>query len=121
LLIQITKTLKLAQTEVQSDVSLDTLSDLEFIYSSTLSTLDPYLKTQIQKRGVTCIQNLYTGFDTEYELRNPLKFLNKLVSVQVAIQTRTLIKIPLYNLQNISYIHPLTSEITPWYKPRNVS
>jgi hypothetical protein len=43
--------------------------------------------------------------------------LNKLVSVQLAVQTRTLIKVPLYSLQDIGYIHPLTSEISTFHKP----
>lgn len=62
---------------------------------------------QVQKRGVTVIQNTYTGFDTEYELQDPKKNLNKLLSVQIATRCRTLIKIPLYKTHDISYIHPL--------------
>jgi hypothetical protein len=101
------------------DEGLDELTDLENLSVSLLSYLDPYLKIQVQKRGITIIQNSYTGFDTEYELKNHRKFLNKLISVQIAVQTRTLIKIPLYNTFDISYAHPLTSEITSLFKPRN--
>ena len=79
--------------------------------------LDPYLRMQIQKRGVTVIQNTYTGFDTEYELLDEKKYLNKLLSVQIAVQSRTIIKIPLYNYYDIAFVHPLTSEITSFYKP----
>jgi hypothetical protein len=101
------------------DEGLDELCDLENLRLTLQSYLDPYLKLQVQKRGISIIQNTYTGFDTEYELKNPRKFLNKLLSVQTALQTRTLIKIPLYNTFNISYAHPLTSEITTFFKPKN--
>jgi len=95
----------------------DLLIDLVTLKSNLQGRLDPYLRFQIQKRGVTIIQNIYNGFDTEFELRDYRKNLNKLVSTQLAVQTRTLIKIPLYNSFDISYIHPITSEISSFYKP----
>lgn len=67
---------------------------------------------------MSIIQNISTGFDTEYENEYPKKFLNKLLSVQLAIQTRTLIKVPLYTIIDISYIQPLTSEITSFYNQK---
>lgn len=71
---------------------------------------------QIQKRGVTVIENTYSAFDTEYELLNARKNLNKLLSVQTAVQARTLVKVPLYKEYDISYVHPLTSEMSSIYK-----
>lgn len=40
---------------------------------------------------------LAIGFDTEYELKDQhqQKFINELVSVQLAVQTITLVKVPL--------------------------
>jgi hypothetical protein len=70
--------------------------------------LDPFLRFQL-KSGITIIQNSYSGFDTEYELEDPQRFLNKLVSVQLAVQGRTLVKVPMYTVQDIIYI-PLTNE-----------
>jgi len=66
---------------------------------------------------VTVIQNIYTGFDTEYELSDYSKSINKLISTQMAVQTRTMIKLPLYKPFDISFVHPLTSEISNFYKP----
>ena len=97
---------------------LDQLSDLEHQNTKLISSIDPYLRIQIQKRGISIIQNTYTGFDTEYTLANEKKFLNRLLSVQYAVQSRTIIKVPLYNLYDIAYVHPLTSDITPYYKPK---
>ena len=68
-------------------------------------------KTKIKKKNKTktkiSIQVLIRSIDWGSK-----KFLNKLLSVQLAIQTITLIKVPLYTITDISYIHPLTSEIT---------
>jgi hypothetical protein len=81
-----------------------------------LSRLDQYLKISIQKRGITIIENTYSAFDTEYELSDARKNLNTLLSVQTAVQTRTLVKVPLYTDYDISYVHPLTSEVSSIYK-----
>ena len=97
--------------------SLEMIGDLDNLKVDLTSRLDPYLKMQLQRRGVTIIENTYTGFDTEYELLNEHKCLNTLISMQFAVQSRTLIKIPLYKTLDISYVHPLTSEITSFYKP----
>jgi hypothetical protein len=80
--------------------------------------LDPFIRLQVQKRGITIFQNIYTGFDTEYELEDYNKSLNKLISTQLAVQARTIIKVPLYKPLDISYVHPLTSEISSFYPPK---
>lgn len=118
LLILIEKELRLARTDQLDDKGLDLLADLECLNYSLSETLDPFLKVQIRKRGVSIIQNIYTGFDTEYEIIDEGKNLNKLISIQIALQTRTLVKVPLNSIQDISYVHPLTSEITNFYKPK---
>ena len=86
--------------------------ELQEMRQTIINRLDSYLKFQIQRRSITILQNTYTGFDTEFELENEKKHLNKLLSIQLANQTRTLIKIPLYSILDLSYIHPLTSEIS---------
>lgn len=117
LLLTIHRELKMVRSEFMDDKALDLLCDLESVTKHLTSFLDPYIRIQLQKRGITVFQNLYTGFDTEYELNDARNFLNKLVSVQVAVQTRILIKIPLNTTQDISYVHPLTSEITNLFQP----
>jgi len=49
------------------------------------------------------IPNTYIGFDSEYEMVNTHKFKNKLISLQTAVQRRTMVKIPLYHPCYISY------------------
>lgn len=118
LIYLITKSLKLSREVVFDDAGLDILSDLENLRDSLIAVLDPYLRVQMQKKGITITQNAYVGFDTEYDLIDQQKCLNKLVSVQLAVQTRTYIKLPRYKTYDISYAHPLTSEITPYFKPK---
>jgi len=105
---------------VFDDEGLDKVSDLEHCRDTLLSTLDPFIRIQLQKRGISIIENTYTGLDTEYILKDSQKNLNELLSIQTAVRARYLIKIPLYNTYDISYVHPLTSEITTYYKPNPI-
>jgi hypothetical protein len=83
---------------------LEGLDDLVHLRLQLLSMLDPFLKFKIN-RGVSIFKT-YTGFDTEYDLEDQKKFRNKLLSDQTAIQSQTLIKIPVYSPYCISYGHP---------------
>jgi hypothetical protein len=87
--------------------------DLENNRERLYTRLDQYLKLQIQKRGISIIHNTYTGFDTEYEFKAKLK--NKLISVQTAVQRRSIVKIPIKQPFDLSYVNPLTSEISQTY------
>lgn len=91
---------------------LDLVADLDFLRDRLFTRLEQYLKQQIQKRGISIMENSYVGFDTEFELLNERKNLNRLVSVQTAIQRRTVIKLPVNEPLDISFVHPVTSEIS---------
>lgn len=78
--------------------------------------MDPYLRQHIQKRGMSVHFNTYTGFDMEYQNEGLNPYETKLLSVQTATQHRTVIKLPLYLEMDISYIHPLSSEISEVFK-----
>jgi hypothetical protein len=104
-----------------NESDLDDVSDLCVLRDRLISDLDPFIRIQIQKRGITVISNTYTGFDTEYKLLDMKSNRNVLISVQSAVQNRILIKLPLYSTHDISYVHPLTSEITRYFKPKIVN
>jgi hypothetical protein len=108
------------KTEITNSLISDQRTELKRLRNDLVSRLDPYLRMQVQKRGITIIQNTYTGFDTEYELIDYNKSLNKLISIQLAMKTRTMVKIPLYSCKDISFVHALTSEITTYFKPKIV-
>lgn len=94
----------------------DDISLLSTLKGDVFSRLDQYIKVQLQKRGITIIENTYAAFDTEFELEDSKKHLNTLLSVQTAVQARTLVKVPLYREYDISYVHPLTSEMSSIFK-----
>lgn len=116
-LFLITKNLKVLKPITFDCLNNDLIFDLEAMYGRVLASLDPFLRIQLQKRGITIIQQTYTSFDTEYV--NKTTLTNELISVQSATATRTLVKVPLYRKYDISYTHPLTSEITTYFKPKN--
>lgn len=64
------------------------------------------------------MENSYTSFDSEYECVDFGKNENRLLSMQTAVQRRTVIKIPLVEPFDISYVNPLSSVITSTYKNR---
>jgi hypothetical protein len=56
-----------------------------------LNRLDPSIKHHLRKAGISMIQNVYSGFDTEFKIEEIC--LNTLISTQLAISTKTFIKI----------------------------
>jgi len=95
----------------------DELEEIDYILSDLKSRMDPFIRFKMQKRGISIVQNIYSGFDTEFELISYEKSQNKLISLQLALTTKTYLKIPLNSVQNLSYVHPLTSEITENFRP----
>jgi len=60
--------------------------------SELYNGLDSSLIREFRYRGVIITENVYTGFDTEYYQISVNK--NKLLSVQLAISTKTLLRLP---------------------------
>jgi hypothetical protein len=104
------------------------LPDKDFDYLILLSEIydkvDPSIKYHLTRKGVTVVQNIYTGFDTEYFLvEDDIRMTkrNKLISVQLSVNTRSYLKIPLNTDYVVGSINTLTSEafITPRSKDFN--
>jgi hypothetical protein len=73
--------------DVMTDKDCDLYNVLVNLKKDLFSRLDPFVRCQLQKRGIYIIQNVYVGFDTEYELSDYCKYQNQLVSTQLAIQS----------------------------------
>src|SRR5690242_20379261 len=73
------------------------------------SKIDPSIRVKLQKKGLSLIQNIYSGYDTEYVNKDSLN--NKLLSVQLAVNTQTLMKIPLSSPYNISKVNTLSGTV----------
>jgi hypothetical protein len=92
------------ENDFESDSDL--LADFKTLSKDIFSKIDPSLRVKLQKRGISVIQNIYTGFDTEYKNKD-VKF-NELISVQLAVNTKTLLKIPKYSEYELSNLNTLT-------------
>lgn len=88
----------------------DLLADYEVISRSIYYRISSLIRSKIQKRGISIVHNTYTGFDTEYYLKDESKNLNELLSIQIAVNKRYIIKIPHVNdpYNSKDYINPLT-------------
>lgn len=71
----------------------DVLSDYKYLLNKLYSKLDPSIRLKLSRPGLGIIQNIYTGFDTEYQNKDSKH--NELISVQIAANTRTHLKIPM--------------------------
>jgi hypothetical protein len=85
------------ELELELDLELESLrnilSDYTELSRSMLSKLDPSIRRLLLKRGISITHNIYTGFDTEYV--NIDSNYNKLLSVQLAVTSKTLLKLPI--------------------------
>jgi hypothetical protein len=63
---------------------------------------------KLENRGITIYKNIYTGYDTEYQQLDYNK--NKLLSVQLAVSSKILIKIPIKEYYAINKVNTLSNE-----------
>jgi hypothetical protein len=71
----------------------DRCRDIAALMKEILNKLDPSIRVYLKKSGISILLNTYTGYDTEYQ--NVDSRTNKLLSVQLAVSSRILVKIPL--------------------------
>lgn len=95
--------------EQGSEMESDLMIDFEVLIKNIFTRIDPSIRIKLQKRGLSVIQNIYTGFDTEY--KNKDVTFNELISVQLAVNTKTLLKVPKYTEYELSTLDTLTGEV----------
>ena len=86
-------------------------NDIQTLEKDLSGSLDNSIRVKLRKRGISFSQNIYCGFDTEYKNIDPLH--NKLLSAQLAVNTQTILKIPLSEEYNFGIVNSQTGEITP--------
>ena len=86
------KTLHTLEPKLEEVGEVDSILDFIATERALHKRLDPAIKQLLLKRGITLIQNIYTGFDTEY--KSTEIGVNQLLSCQMAITTKTYVKIP---------------------------
>jgi hypothetical protein len=73
-------------------VDIDLLLDFKNISKLLSSKLEPSIREKFSRKGISFINNIYTGLDTEYAPIN--NTTNKLLSVQMALTTSLQLKLP---------------------------
>jgi len=86
----------------------DLMADFKVLSQSIFDKIDPSVRVKLQKRGISIIQNIYTGFDTEY--KNINSRYNDLISVQLAVNTKTLLRLPKYSEYVLSSLDTLSGK-----------
>lgn len=94
--------------EQNLELDSDLMADFKVLSQSIFSKIDPSVRVKLQKRGISVIQNIYTGFDTEY--KNINSKYNDLISVQLTVNTKTLLKLPKYSEYVLSSLDTLSSK-----------
>jgi len=93
--IQVSRVMRLA-TRMDKDQSLlknsEGYNNLKVLGAVLFNKLDPSLRDKLMKRGVSMSLNTNVGFDTEYIQEGSIT--NTLVSAQLAVNSRVLLKIP---------------------------
>lgn len=93
-------------------VENDTLADIENLSRIIYGKLDPSLRVKLQKRGLVIKEQIYAGFDSEYYPETPKT--NKLLSVQLAVNTRIILKIPKQDKYELIHMNALSGEEYRW-------
>lgn len=70
----------------------DLIADLELLERELYGRLDPSVRLHLQKKGMSIKQNTYIGYDSEFT--NKTMELNNLISIQLAVTTKTYVQIP---------------------------
>jgi len=111
----------------------DFLSDYKCLVEDVYRKIDPSIKDHLGKKGLSVVQNIYTGFDTEYYMfEDPIALSRKniLLSAQLSVNTKTYLKIPkrvkyvaggLNSLTNDAFITPRSSSFNYRLFERNVN
>lgn len=71
----------------------DKMLDFSVNLKDVFNKIDPSIRVHLRKSGVSFMLNTYTGFDTEYQ--NIDSKYNELLSVQLAVSSRIIVKLPL--------------------------
>lgn len=89
----------------------DLFVDLNNFKSNLLNSINPMIKHHFRKGGITVTINTVVGYDSEYVLLNESKNLNRMLSAQLVLNNRMIIKMPVYEQFKMGSLHSLTSEI----------
>ena len=99
--------------------NVDKFTDLKSLGRELFGRLDPSIRHHLQKRGVSLKENIYIGFDTEFN-KSEVENENVLISAQLAVSTKTYLLIPLNPSYQISALDENTNKLTKLKKSSTV-
>ena len=70
----------------------NTLIDFKVLCKELFHSLEPSIRSKLTRKGMSIIQNIYTGFDTEYCKKDSM--FNELLSVQLSTCCKSIIVLP---------------------------
>lgn len=79
--------------DLSSDAYQDLSTEVKTFEKELTGSLDSTIRLKLRKQGISITQNIYCGFDTEYQ--NIDTFKNKLLSAQLSLSTQTILKLSL--------------------------
>lgn len=104
---------KLKNDSLKDDSYTDKCREIAILTKEIYNKIDPSIRIHLKKSGVSFMLNTYTGYDTEYQ--NIDSMTNKLLSVQLAVSSRILLKLPLpdlvYKLTKVDSLKGVVYEI----------
>jgi hypothetical protein len=83
-------------------------NSLKNLSATLFNKLDPSLRDKLMKRGVSMLLNTNAGFDTEYIQIDSIR--NEMVSAQLAVNSRVLLKLPFNVPYEFSVLDSLSSK-----------
>ena len=89
-----------SKIQYAGELTLYNLNNLNNLEGNLFSRLDSSIRYHLVKTGISITNNCYIGLDTEF--KNESKFKNTLVSTQLTIASRSLVKIPKFPRYTIS-------------------
>lgn len=91
------------------DGESDLRVDYDILSMKVYNLLDPAIRVKLHKKGMSISQNVYTGLDTEY--KNVSELENKLISVQLAINSKSYLRIPRLTPFKFASVNTLSGKI----------
>jgi hypothetical protein len=88
---------------------LELIGDLKTKERELFERLDPSIRHYLVKRGISLKENTYIGYDTEFTKNTSEE--NSLVSVQLAVCTKTYVQIPKLKMYQISILDEKTNRV----------
>lgn len=80
----------------------DVEADVLVLKNNILRMIHPVIKERLSNKGISITLNTFSGFDSEYELESSLNKTNKLISIQLAVNTGMYVKVPIIGKKSLT-------------------